>query len=66
MGITQGTSLLGQSSFSLHCHICCFISQSEVKFLCGIYNCRNLKYNIRGPDHKTHIYIESGLFPQFF
>jgi len=42
MGITQGTSLLEQSSFSFHCHICSFISQWGVKFLCGIYNCRSL------------------------
>ena len=36
MCMTQGTSLFEQSSFSFHCHRCCFISQSEVKFLCGI------------------------------
>ena len=35
MGMTQGTALLEQSTVAFHCHIC-FISQSEVKFLCGI------------------------------
>jgi hypothetical protein len=30
-----GTALLEQSSISFHCHICCFISQSVVKFPCG-------------------------------
>jgi len=25
-----------------------------------------LKFNVRGPDHKICIYIENGLFPQFF
>ena len=34
--MTQGSALLEQSSLSFHCHICCFISQSEVKFPCGI------------------------------
>jgi len=34
--MTQGTSLLEQSSLSFQCHICCFISWSEVKFPCGI------------------------------
>jgi len=36
MFMTQGTALLEQSSLSFHCHICCFISQSAVKFPCGI------------------------------
>jgi hypothetical protein len=35
MSMTQGTSLLEQPSLSFHYHICCFISRSEVKFLCG-------------------------------
>ena len=31
------------------------------------YNCsRSVKFNICGPDHKIRIYIENGLFPQFF
>jgi len=25
-----------------------------------------LKFNIRGPDRKMCIYVENGLFPQFF
>jgi len=36
MCMTQGTALLEQSSLAFHCHICCFISWSEVKFPCGI------------------------------
>jgi hypothetical protein len=32
---TYRTALLEQSSLSFHCHICCFISRSEVKFPCG-------------------------------
>jgi len=36
MNMTHGTSLLEQSSLSFHCHICCFISRSEVKFPCVI------------------------------
>ena len=48
---------------SLHCHMCCFISQSEVKFSLW-YNCSgSLKFTIYGPDCKICIYIESGLFP---
>jgi len=31
MNMTQGTALLEHSSLSFHCHISCFISQSEVK-----------------------------------
>ena len=34
--MTQGTTLLEQSSLAFHYHICCFISQSAVKFLCVI------------------------------
>jgi len=34
--VTEGTSILEQSSLAFHCHICCFISRSEVKFPCGI------------------------------
>ena len=31
------------------------------------YNCsRSLKFNVCGPDYKICIYIENGLFPQFF
>jgi len=30
MSTILGTSLLEQSSLSFHCHICCFISRSEV------------------------------------
>ena len=37
MSMTKETSLLEQSSLSFfHCHICCFISLSEVKFCCGV------------------------------
>ena len=36
MCMTQGSALLEQSSLAFHCHICCFISWSEVKFPCGI------------------------------
>jgi hypothetical protein len=36
ISMTQGTALIEQSSVAFHCHICCFISQSEVKFPCGI------------------------------
>ena len=30
------------------------------------YNCRSLKLNICGLDHKICIYIENSLFPPFF
>jgi len=31
------------------------------------YNCsRSLKFNICGPEKKLRIYVENGLFPQFF
>jgi len=33
--MTEGATLLEQSSLSFHCNICCFISQLEVKFSCG-------------------------------
>jgi len=36
ISMTQGTALLEQPSLAFHCHICCFISQSEVKFPCVI------------------------------
>ena len=36
MCMTQGTAPLEQSSLSFHCHICSCVSQSEVKFPCGI------------------------------
>ena len=36
MSMTQGTAQPEQSSLAFHCHISCFISQSEVKFPCGI------------------------------
>jgi len=36
MSMTQGSALLEQSSLAFHCHICCFISWSAVKFPCGI------------------------------
>ena len=36
MSVAWEISLLEQSSLSFHCHICCFISWSEVKFHCGI------------------------------
>jgi hypothetical protein len=62
MGMIMGTSLLEQSSLSFHCHIYCFISQSEVKFPCGIILVELLKFNI----HKMCIYIENGLLPSFF
>jgi len=35
MSVTEGAALLEQSSLSFQCHICCFISRSEVKFSCG-------------------------------
>ena len=34
--MTHGTAPLEQSSLAFHCHICCFISWSAVKFPCGI------------------------------
>ena len=42
MSMTQGTAMLEQSYLSFHCHICCFISQSEVKFPCHIIVVRGL------------------------
>ena len=36
MCMTQGTAQLEQPSLAFHCHICCFISRSAVKFPCGI------------------------------
>ena len=36
ISMTQGTTLLEQSTLALHCHKSCFISWSEVKFPCGI------------------------------
>ena len=36
VSVTEGTELLEQSSLAFHCHICCFISQPEVKFPCRI------------------------------
>jgi len=33
--MAEGAALLEQSSLFSHCHICCFISQSVVKFSCG-------------------------------
>jgi len=36
MSMTQGTTLIEQSSLSFHCHICHFISLLEIKFPCGI------------------------------
>jgi len=36
ISMTYGTSLLEQSSLSFHYHVCCFMSQSEVMFHCGI------------------------------
>ena len=33
--MTEGAALLEQSSLSFHCHICCFISQTVVRFSCG-------------------------------
>jgi len=32
VSVTEGTELLQQSSLAFHCHICCFISWSVVKF----------------------------------
>jgi len=36
VSVTEGTELLEQSSLAFHCHICCFISHSAVKFPCHI------------------------------
>jgi len=36
VSVTEGTELLEQTSLAFHCHICCFISRSEVKFPCHI------------------------------
>jgi len=55
----QGTSLLEQSSSFLHCHICCFISWSEVMFPSGII--------VVEVWNSTYVVlIENWLFPQFF
>jgi len=63
--MTQGTSLLEQSSLSFHCNVCCFISRSEV--VSFWYNrSESLKFNVCVPDHKICIYLENVIFPQFF
>ena len=36
MCMTQGTTQLEQSPLYFHCHICCCVSRSEVKFPRGI------------------------------
>jgi len=36
VSVTEGTELLEQCSLAFHCHICCFISHSAVKFPCHI------------------------------
>jgi hypothetical protein len=61
ISVTQGTSLLEQSSLAFHCHICCFISQSEVYLVSLWFNCsKTLKFIIYDPYCKMFICIEHG------
>ena len=66
MTMTQGTSFLEQSCLSFHCHTCCFISRSEVKFPSGIIVVEILNSSYVVLVVKMFIYMENCLFPEFF